>query len=126
MQYSMADTKKILIAEDEKPMARALEMKFKSAGFLVTVVHDGQSAIDELKKQSFDVALLDLIMPMADGFDVLTYLQKQKSTMPALVSTNLSQEEDEKRAMELGATKFFVKSDTPISQVVAHIEEALT
>ncbi|MCA9387818.1 MAG: response regulator [Candidatus Andersenbacteria bacterium] len=116
---------RILIVEDEKPMARALELKFSDSGFEAKAVHDGQQALDALDSEAFDVILLDLIMPVMDGFAVLEQLQQKGNTVPVLVSTNLSQPEDAERAKALGASDYFVKSDTPIAEVVRHVEQAL-
>lgn len=115
----------ILIAEDEKPMARALQLKLEGIGYTVTVVGDGETAMKTLDGGGIDLVLLDLVMPKADGFTVLEHQQKKKDKTPIIVSTNLSQPEDETRVRELGAVDFFVKSDTPIAEVVKHIEKAL-
>lgn len=116
---------KILIAEDEKPMAHALELKLSKAGFDVKVVYDGEEAIKTLEENTFDLMLLDLMMPKKDGFSVLTSIREKGMKIPIIVSTNLSQEEDMKKAKELGADDYFVKSNTPISQVVEYIERLL-
>ena len=117
--------RRVLIAEDEKPMAKALQMKLTKVGYEVTLAADGEEAIAALKSNDFDIVLLDLIMPKLDGFGVLEEMKKLGNKTPVLVSTNLSQPEDEKRVIELGAKGFFVKSDTPITKVVDHIKSAL-
>lgn len=117
--------KKILIAEDEKPMANALGLKLRSAGFETTLVYDGESAISVLRESQFDLMLLDLVMPKKDGFFVLAELKKLNIAVPVIVSSNLSQEEDIKRARELGARDYFIKSDTSLSQVVEKVKQAL-
>jgi len=119
----MGDTqKKVLIVEDEKPLAHALELKLQHEGFDVAVASDGQECIDTLKGQSFDVVLLDLIMPVMDGFQVLEQM-KQLPQMPAVfVLSNLSQHEDEDRVLALGARKFFIKSDTPLTTIVEEVK----
>ncbi len=119
------EKKRILIAEDEKPMAKALELKLNSSGFEAIAVFDGAQAIEELGKGGYDLVLLDLMMPKVDGFVVLEELKKTGNGVPVIVSTNLSQEEDEKRAKELGAVDYFVKSDTPIAQVIEHVKAVL-
>lgn len=121
----MATKKNILVAEDEKPMARALKLKLEGVGYQVTAVHDGQAALDELSGGTYDLVLLDLMMPKLDGFGVLEGMKEKKIKTPAVVSTNLSQPEDERKVRELGAVDFFVKSDTPITKVVEHIQHAL-
>ena len=122
----MAETqKKILVAEDERPIARALELKLTAAGYSVTVVFNGEDAVSELSKNDFDLLLLDLIMPKVDGFGVLESMRVKKITVPVIVLSNLSQEEDLKRAKELGVADYFVKSDNPISEIVDHVRKAL-
>lgn len=114
----MQGQKKVLIVEDERPLAHALELKLQREGFATLVARSGQEALDALHSNTFDVMLLDLILPTVDGFQVL----QQLGTMPAkpivFVLSNLSQHEDEERVMALGARKYFVKSDTPLSVIV--------
>lgn len=116
--------KKILIAEDERPIANALSLKLQSAGYETVVVYDGEAAISQIKSDKFDLILLDLMMPKKDGFAVLEEAKKAKITAPIIVSTNLSQEEDKKRALDLGAKDYFVKSDITLSEIVEKIKYA--
>lgn len=117
--------KKILIAEDEKPMANALSLKLQSAGFETHVVNDGESAISAVQASPYDLILLDLVMPKKDGFFVLEELRKLKIVTPVIVSSNLSQEEDIRRAKELGAQDYFIKSDTTLAEIVEKAQKAL-
>jgi len=117
--------KKILIAEDEKPMARALEAKLKGEGYNAKAVFNGKEAIQEIEVGKYDLALLDLIMPEMDGFGVLGWAKKNQIKTPIIVATNLSQEQDEKKAKELGAIDYFVKSDTPLSVIVKKVKSVL-
>ena len=117
--------KKILIIEDEKPMARALELKLTHEGFEAKIVFNGESALELLEKEKFDLIVCDLVMPKVDGFKVLEALKEKKITTPVMVLTNLSQEEDEKRAKSLGAKEFFIKSNTPIANIVERITQLL-
>ena len=122
----MTDSRKrILIVEDERPIARAFELKLSHSGFEPVVTYDGEEALLALEKQKFDLILLDLIMPKMDGFAFLRELGKRKIKVPAIVTSNLGQEEDIRRAKELGAKDYFVKSDTPIADIVAHVEKVL-
>jgi DNA-binding response OmpR family regulator len=118
-------SKKILIIEDEKSLARALELKLTFAGFKTKVVFNGEDGIELLRKESFALILLDLIMPKMDGFMVLAILKAKKNKIPVLVLSNLSQDEDEKRAKEFGAKEFFIKSNTPIATIVLRVTELL-
>ena len=121
----MKISKKILIIEDEKSLARALELKLTFAGFKTKVVFNGEDGIELLRKESFALILLDLIMPKMDGFMVLAILKAKKNKIPVLVLSNLSQDEDEKRAKEFGAKEFFIKSNTPIATIVLRVTELL-
>lgn len=114
---------KILIIEDEKPMARALELKLTHAGFSVVVANDGEAGLNLAKKNTFGLILLDLIMPKKDGFSLLESLKQEGIKTPVIILSNLSQAEDEKRAKELGAKDFFIKSNTPIADIVEKIKE---
>jgi CheY-like chemotaxis protein len=64
-------------------------------------------------------------MPKKDGFAVLAALRTRKDNTPVIVSTNLGQEEDIERAKKLGAQDYFVKSNTPIAEVIEHIKQTL-
>ena len=117
--------KKILIIEDEKPMARALELKLAHAGFEVKAVFNGEEGVELLQKETYALILLDLVMPKMDGFKVLETLKEKKIKTPVMVLTNLSQEDDEKRAKALGAKEFFIKSNTPIATIVEKVAQFL-
>lgn len=121
----MNTLKKILIIEDEKSLARALELKLSRAGFAVTAVFNGEDGVALLLKESFSLILLDLIMPKMDGFGVLTILKEKNIRTPVMVLSNLSQEDDLKRTQELGAKDFFIKSNTPISTILERVNKFL-
>lgn len=122
-----AKLKKVLIAEDEKPMAKALDIKFRKSGFEVLTVFDGQTALDVLlkTKDKFDIVLLDLMMPGIDGFEVMEKLKAANIKIPIIVLSNLSQEEDIAKCKTLGAIDFCVKSDSPINQIVEKVKKIL-
>lgn len=117
--------KRILVVEDEKPIAKALELKLTKEGFHTRSVSNGEEALQVLGQEPYDLVLLDLVMPKLDGFKVLERMHAQKHSMPVFVLSNLGQEEDIKRARQLGAREFFVKSDIPISEVVSHVKHTL-
>lgn len=117
--------KRVLIAEDEKPIAKALHLKLSSSDYEAVVAKNGEEALAKLKEEHFDVLLLDLMMPIVDGFMVLERLKETENSIPVIILSNLSQEEDIQKAKELGAKDFFVKSNTPISEVVDYVKNAL-
>ncbi len=114
---------KILIIEDEKAIAKALELKLKKAGFDAKSVSNGKEGIDMLKEEKYDLILLDLVMPIMDGFATLEELKKMKIETPVIILSNLSQEGDEKKALELGAKDFFIKSNTSLSFIVDKVKQ---
>ncbi len=121
----MSKKTQILIAEDEKPMAKALQAKLQHEGFEVSLAFDGAEALQKLDEGSFDLLILDLIMPNVDGFAVLEALRKKDQHVQVIVATNLSQQVDIDRVKKLGAVDYFVKSDTPLVEVVDHIKKVL-
>ncbi len=123
--FRMGEMKKILIMEDEKPLARALGLKLTHAGFDVKSAVNGEEGLSILERESFDLILSDLVMPKVDGFAVLEALKTRGVTTSVIVLTNLSQTEDERRARLLGAADFFVKSDMPIAKIVERVRGIL-
>lgn len=116
------NSKKILIIEDEKPLARALELKLTHEGFLVVNVPNGEVALPLLESDEYALIICDLMMPKVDGFKVLEFIKNKNIKTPVVALTNLSQAEDEKRARALGASEFFVKSNTSIAKIVEYVK----
>ncbi len=117
--------KKILILEDEKPLAHALELKLTHEGFDVVTTDNGELGLSLLEKEKFDLVLSDLIIPGVDGFGVLETIKNKKMKVPVIVMTNLNQEEDKQRAFDLGAVEFFVKSDSTLSEIVEGVKKKI-
>jgi DNA-binding response OmpR family regulator len=121
----VSQPKRILIVEDEKPLARALELKLLNSGFRPRIAVDGQEALNYLKKEKFDLMLLDLVMPNISGFDVLEKLSIEKNKIPVIVTSNLGQEEDLKKVEKYDVKKYFVKSDVGIVDIINYIKDFL-
>ncbi len=115
----------ILIVEDEKPIARVLSLKLRNEGFDITLAEDGFAGLEMLKDGKFDLIILDLMMPKLDGFSVLAELKEQGNTIPVIVASNLSQEEDVKKAKAFGAKEFFVKSEVSLNDLVEKIKQCI-
>ncbi len=108
----------VLIAEDEIAIGRALQIKLQKSGYETTLVNNGKEALETMKKGKSDILLLDLIMPEKNGFEVMQELKKTGNKTPIIVLSNLGQEEDRKKAHDLGAKDYFVKADVPLQEVV--------
>ena len=117
--------KKILIVEDEKPLAGILSLKLNSTGYSTTACFCGEEAVVILAKASFDLIILDLLMPNGDGFFVLAYLNKLGIKTPVIVASNLFQGEDIEKAKKLGVVDYFVKSDVTLVEIVDKIKQYL-
>ena len=108
--------KTILIAEDEADLREMYAMSLRNGGFNVIAAEDGKVALEEIKKlnSKVDLIILDIIMPRLDGFDTLGKIRKnpELKKVPIIMSTNLTQEDNKKEALRLGADGYFVKSDS--------------
>jgi len=116
--------KRVLIVEDERPLAHALDLKLQHEGLQATVATNGKDGLDLIKKGDFDVVLLDMMMPVMDGFQVLREMKGLSNPPVVFVLSNLSQREDASRVLEAGAAKYFIKSDTPLSTIIEEIKNA--
>jgi len=123
----MAKTKKskILIAEDEKSYVRPLSLKLKNKGYEVETAGDGKEALSLLKKNKYNLLLLDLIMPGMDGFELMKEIKDKKLKVKIIVLSNLSQETDKDKASKLGASDFISKSNTSLVDVLKIVEKNL-
>lgn len=116
-----------MLVEDDQILARLYQTKFQKEGFDIQLSFDGQDGFDKMKSFSPDLVILDLIMPKVDGF---TFLDKvrgdgelSKRGTPVLVLSNLGQESDIKKAMDMGAKDFFIKADVSLSQMVEKVRK---
>ncbi len=117
--------KRILILEDEKAIANVLKIKLNSQGFDVDIVSNGIEGIEFLKSNRYDLVLTDLVMPEMNGFEFIEKAKQQGIMTPIVVTSNLSQDEDIKKAKGLGAIDYFVKSDVSLSQIVEFVYEII-
>ena len=125
MVDSFGGHKKILVVDDEKPLAKALNLKLTHEGFEAKVAFDGEEALTLLEKENFDLIILDIMMPKVDGFGVMAELKKRGIATPVIVSSNLSQGEDVEKLKKAGAVDYYVKSDVPIASVVERVKKVL-
>jgi DNA-binding response OmpR family regulator len=119
--------KKILLAEDDEFLSRALEDKLNKDGFQPVIALDGEKALDILKSEPIDLILLDLMMPVKNGFDVLSEINSDEklSKIPVIVSSNLGQESDIQKAKDLGADDFLIKVNSNLKDIMGIIEKHL-
>lgn len=101
----------------------AVASSLEDEGMEVVRVADGSKVLGILAKSQFDLLLLDLILPVKNGFEILREIKKAKIKVPVLVFTNLSQEKDRRETLELGAKGFYVKSNLSIDDAVKLVKK---
>lgn len=118
---------KIVIVEDEEILSKVLEEKFRKANFDVAIAVDGEEALPVIRKFSPEIIILDLILPKRSGFEVLQELKTnpELKAIPVIVLSNLGQDEDIKKALQLGAEDYIVKTQHPINEVIEKVKERL-
>jgi DNA-binding response OmpR family regulator len=117
--------KKILIVEDERPLAHALELKMTHEGYETTVAATGEEGLKEATSGKYDLILLDLILPGVDGFTILQAMKDKKMKIVVIVLSNLGQDEDRKKAADFGAKQYLVKSNVPLSDIVKVVKASI-
>lgn len=115
----------ILIAEDDKFLASAYKVKLSKEGHEADIAENGEIALKFLQQNSYDILVLDLIMPVKDGFAVLKEIKDMPSlhNLPILIASNLGQKEDIDKGLALGAKDFVIKSDMSLDNLVQRIVE---
>jgi two-component system response regulator RegX3 len=115
--------KKILVVEDEDVIRDFVVINLKRAGYDVTDVPNGEEALRVFEEQegNFDVALLDIMMPGIDGFQVCEKLRAQNSAIGIIMLSAKTQEMDKVRGLMLGADDYVTKPFSP-SELVARVD----
>lgn len=115
---------KILVVEDEPNMQIGLRDNLEFESFDVTVAKDGQEGLDELLKHTFDLVLLDVMMPKMSGFDVCKAARKEGVKTPIIFLTAKGEEIDKVLGLELGADDYITKPFS-IRELVARVKAVL-
>ncbi len=101
--------KTILIAEDDRLLRELMQRRLGRDGLTVLTAADGKEAMAMIERAAPDLLLLDLLMPVADGFAVLEHRQKNRGTYPVVVLSNLADPGSLERAERYGITDYLVK-----------------
>ena len=112
----------ILIVEDEHLIARLIEMTLTRAGYRCTLAEDGRTAADLIETTNFDMALLDIMLPGLDGYELLGYLRPLG--VPVIFITAKGATKDRVRGLQLGADDYIVKP-FEIEELLARVEAVL-
>jgi len=110
---------KVLIIEDDRFLLKLYADKLQREGFEVLSSLTGEEGLNKVSVEKPDLIILDLILPGKNGFEVLSELKLNPGTkdIPVIILTNLGQEADIKKGLELGADTYLVKTDFSLSQL---------
>lgn len=122
MGVESGDMIKILIVDDEKPICDLIDMNLSAAGYSCTAVQDGLSAIDAVENNKFDLVLLDIMLPGADGYDVMDYIRPYK--VPVIFISAKHEVRDRVKGLKLGADDYLVKP-FDVTELLARVEAVL-
>ncbi len=116
---------KILFIDDDNFLRKVYKSELKENGYEVILAADGKDGIDKAKLEKPNLIILDMILPIMNGFEVLTTLKNDSSTksIPIIILSNLGQEIDKKKGKDLGAVDYLVKDDTTLTIIVSKINE---
>ena len=103
------DTRKVLIAEDDSSVRKAVQRVLELENYQVTAVNDGQAALEALSKSRFDLAVLDVMMPFADGLTVCKEARHRGIDVPILLLTARVEVGDRVAGLDAGADDYLVK-----------------
>ncbi|MBI2056382.1 MAG: response regulator [Candidatus Sungbacteria bacterium] len=117
----------ILLVEDDKFLRNIISQKLTQAGFRVEEAVDGKEALKKVESKAPKLVLLDLLLPEIDGFAVLKRLQENNDLkkIPVIVLSNLGQDEDVRKAKELGAKDYMVKAYFTPTEVIERVQKIL-
>ncbi|MDO4379389.1 MAG: VanR-ABDEGLN family response regulator transcription factor [Clostridia bacterium] len=114
---------KILIVDDEKEIADLIEVYLKNEGYETVKCFTGKDALEAVRKTEFDLAILDLMLPDADGFSICSAI-REKYTYPVIMLTARTQDIDKITGLTLGADDYVTKPFNPLeltARVKAHL-----
>lgn len=100
---------RILIADDEKELARAVGMILKYSNYEVDIVENGKQAVEKANENDYDVIILDVMMPIMDGIEALKEMRKNNIKTPILLLTAKSQIDDKVEGLDSGANDYLTK-----------------
>jgi len=116
----------ILIAEDQQHIRKLIEYKLTNSGYAVVAVEDGSQALAKARELKPALILLDIMMPLMTGFEVLSALKQDPATkrIPVLLVTAQSKEEEVLKGLEMGAEDYITKPFSP-NELAARVKKVL-
>ncbi len=116
---------KVLIAEDERMMRKAITFRLEKEGFEVTEAQDGKEALDFLQNETFSLVIADIMMPYASGLEVVEHIQAFPGDKPKIILLSaLGQENIVLKAFSLGADDYMTKPFSP-NELLVRVKKLL-
>ena len=113
---------KILIAEDEEPIANLIRMNLKKAGYACECAYDGQEAADRREEGHYDLLLLDIMLPKINGYELMEYAKSIQ--LPVIFITAMDSTENKVKGLKMGAEDYLAKP-FEIVELLARVEAVL-
>lgn len=113
---------KILIAEDEEPIANLIRMNLKKAGYACECAYDGQEAADRMEEGHYDLLLLDIMLPKINGYELMEYAKSIQ--LPVIFITAMDSTENKVKGLKMGAEDYLAKP-FEIVELLARVEAVL-
>lgn len=118
------EKKKILIVEDDNFVAEVYIAKLAEMGYEATLAQNGEEGLKELKKNKIDLILLDILMPVMNGVEMLEEIKKRPEwkNIPVILLTNVGEKESIQKVRDLGVKNYLIKSHFTPAEVIEKIE----
>ena len=113
---------KILVVDDEKPICDLIDLNLSASGYQCRTVQDGLEALNIIESEPFDLILLDIMLPGADGYDIMGYIRPMG--IPVIFITAKHEVRDRVKGLKLGADDYLVKP-FDVVELVARVEAVL-
>lgn len=116
---------KILIVEDDNFLLEMLAKASVEEGFNIEIAVDGEAGLEKIKNDSFDLVLLDLVLPKLHGLELLKKLKEENNTTPVIILSNLYDQESVDTATSLGAKDYIIKAQSTPENIIQKIKTFL-
>jgi len=118
------EKKKILIVEDDNFVAEVYLAKLSEMGYETVLAQNGEEGLTELKKGKMDLILLDILMPIMNGIEMLEQVKKNEEwkNIPVILLTNIGEKESIQKVREMGVNDYLIKSHFTPAEVIEKVE----
>lgn len=119
--------KKVLFIEDDDFLRSLAVSKLEKAGFIMSAAADGQEGLNKIASDTPDLVLLDLMLPIVDGFTVLEQVRGNAATqtLPVVVFSNKGDQADIERCTKLGISNYLIKANFTLDEMVVAVNDTL-